>query len=182
MRDQHIEGMFNALTDLVHSGNCNPHKSEIADAYFGKVAAKISTVVAEVSARLPRMRKMLEQDGFAACLVAYPFYTEFDRQIPATMEDAARCLALGYAKRGEGIHVSVDPENDTLWLRDVEQRIKSCGGGMGTQLARVAREVRRNKLTEATGRGIITGALESVDAQYQTAIGRPMAKQLAQAS
>lgn len=181
MRDVHIEGMLNAATALVHQGNCNPHEQEIAAEYFGTKAATITTVVHEVDCRLRRLRKMLEADGFTACLVAWPFYTEFDRHIPATMDDAARCLALGFGKKASGIHVVVDPENDTLWLREMEQRVKSAGGGMAKCMTVVSQQVREGKLQPHTAHDLVVAALGSVDDRYQTALVRPIAKQIARA-
>jgi hypothetical protein len=182
MRDEHIDGLLSAVTDLIHSGNCNPHEVEIAATYFGEKAAAIQAVVLEVATRLPRLRKMLEQDGYPACLYAQPFCDEFDRHVPATMKDAGRCLAGGTGKRGVGIHIVVDSENDMLWQREVENRVKSAGGQMATQIKRVDGQIGLKKLARETGRSLITGALQSVDGEYQTTIGRQMVRQLGPAA
>jgi hypothetical protein len=149
-----IEELAQAAKSLFERGTSTPDAEAIAtghfqDRLFGGAA------VEDVRKKLIRIRDILAQDyDLPVVLVSRVYYTRFRKADPASLADARLCLALGYGKKAEGIHIQTGPD-DLIWQAANEQNLAAAGGKWKRAVDRTVEAYANGRIDEKTAVGML---------------------------
>jgi hypothetical protein len=149
-----VEELAQAAKSLFERGTPTPDAEAIAaghfqDRLFGGAA------VEDVRKKLIRIRDILAQDyQLPVTLVSRVYYTRFRKADPASLADARLCLALGYGKKAEGIHMQTGPD-DLIWQAANEQNLAAAAGKWKNASDRTVEAYAAGRITEETAAGML---------------------------
>jgi hypothetical protein len=128
MRDNVIENMRIHAAELIDEGNHDPSLREIVGRWMGTEAASFDFILDEFRPALKGLLRSLREDGVTVFPMAQVFF-DSGREMPQTIGDVASVTAIGYGKRGAGIHVVTNKASDPIYIWWMRQRNNQFASG-----------------------------------------------------
>jgi hypothetical protein len=165
-----------STVNLMFSKGINdPQASEIAHEHFGDRTLG-GEIIEGVRKRLPRIRRVLEEDySYQICPLSRTYYTRFRRRPPLTEAEARRCLPIGHAVRQEGLY-RLSGANDLIWNAWQRLHLNQGASKVKRRANAVLHAVAAGHLTDALAAEVLTDA-----AQHAVPDDRELAARVMQA-
>lgn len=144
---------------LFAAGINDPQASEIAHKHFADRTLG-GEIIEGVRKRLPRIRRVLEEDyGHQVCPLGRTYYTRFRRRPPLTRADARRCLPVGHGMRQEGLYRLSGGSDELIW-REWQSLNANSGWSKGKRTTdRLLQAVADGQLPESAAAELLADGL-----------------------
>lgn len=151
---RYVEELAQAAKSLFERGNPTPDAEAIAAGHFQERLFG-GAAVEDVRKKLIRIRDILAEDyELPVTLVSRVYYTRFRKRDPVSLSDARLCLALGYGKKAEGIHMQTGPD-DLIWKAAHEQNLSAAAGKWKRAADRTVEAYDAGRITKKTAAEIL---------------------------
>jgi hypothetical protein len=149
-----IEELAQAAKSLFERGTSTPDAEAIAAAHFQDRLFG-GAAVEDVRKKLIRIRDILAEDyQLPVTLVSRVYYSRFRKAEPTSLASARLCLALGYGKKAEGIHMQTGPD-DLIWQAANDHNLAAAAGKWKRAADRTVDAYDNGRITKRTAAEVL---------------------------